>query len=102
LKITENLPGGRVVWFIIRTDFMLVTIRFYSRLKDLAGCAETRETLPPGSTLADLLQALGARFPGLRSAEKSILLAVGLDYQDRGYTLRDGDEVALLPPVQGG
>jgi molybdopterin converting factor small subunit len=31
-----------------------------------------------------------------------MLLAVGVDYQDRKYILQDGDEVSLFPPVQGG
>ncbi|MGA2663176.1 MAG: hypoxanthine phosphoribosyltransferase [Verrucomicrobiota bacterium] len=79
-----------------------VTICFYSRFKDLAGCAETRETVPEGSTLGELLKALAARFPELGAMEKSALMAVGLDYQDRGYVLREGDEVSLFPPVQGG
>jgi molybdopterin converting factor small subunit len=81
---------------------MSVTICFYSWFKDLAGCAQTRETLPEGSTLGELLKTLAARFPGLGPMEKSTLMAVGLDYQDRSYVLQDGDEVALFPPVQGG
>ena len=31
-----------------------------------------------------------------------MLTAVGLDYQDRGYVLQEGDKVSLFPPVQGG
>jgi molybdopterin converting factor small subunit len=34
--------------------------------------------------------------------QKSTLMAVGLDYQDRNHVLRDGDEVSFFPPVQGG
>jgi molybdopterin converting factor small subunit len=34
--------------------------------------------------------------------EKSMLIAVGLDYQPRNYVLQPGDEVSLFPPVQGG
>ena len=33
---------------------------------------------------------------------KSALMAVGVDYQHRGYVLKAGDEVSLFPPVQGG
>ncbi len=79
-----------------------VTIGFYSRFKDLTGCAETRETVPEGSTVGELLRALAARFPELGALERSTLVAVGLDYQDRSYVLHEGDEVSLFPPVQGG
>ncbi len=81
---------------------MVVTVHFYSYLKDLAGCAQTAVTVPEGGTLEDLWGKLAARFPKLTPMEKSILLAVGVDYQDRSYGLREGDEVSLLPPVQGG
>jgi len=81
---------------------MSVTICFYSYFKDLAGAARTRETLPEGATLGDLLKALEARFPKLGAMDKSTLMAVGLDYQDRGCRLKEGDEVSLFPPVQGG
>jgi molybdopterin converting factor small subunit len=81
---------------------MTVTICFYSHFKDLAGCAQTRQTVPEGSTLGELLKALAARFPRLGPMEKSTLMAVGLDYQDRSYVLHEGDQVSLFPPVQGG
>jgi molybdopterin converting factor small subunit len=81
---------------------MQVTVCFYSYFKDLTGCAQVAETLPEGSTLGDLLQQLAVRFPKLASMRQSTLTAVGVDYQDRSYLLKAGDEVSLFPPVQGG
>jgi molybdopterin converting factor small subunit len=31
-----------------------------------------------------------------------MLIAVGVDYQKGDYVLKEGDEVSLFPPVQGG
>jgi molybdopterin converting factor small subunit len=81
---------------------MRVTVSFYSYFKDLSGCAQTTETLPNGSSLDDLYQKLTARFPKLAAMQKSTLMAVGVDYQGRNYALKEGDEVSLFPPVQGG
>ncbi|SPE62295.1 ThiamineS protein [Verrucomicrobia bacterium] len=81
---------------------MRVTVSFYSYFKDLAGCAQTVETIGEGETLSNLFQKLATRFPKLSPMEKSALMAVGLDYQPRSYVLREGDEVSLFPPVQGG
>jgi molybdopterin converting factor small subunit len=79
-----------------------VTVTFYSYFKELTGNASTVETLPPGSTLGDLAERLAARFPHLAGLRNSMLMAVGFEYQPRGYALRPGDEVACFPPVQGG
>ena len=81
---------------------MTVTVHFYSYFKDLTGCAQVAQTIPPGSTLGDLHRDLAVRFPRLASMEKSTLMAVGVEYQPRGYVLKEGDEVSLFPPVQGG
>ncbi|HTL58767.1 MAG TPA: MoaD/ThiS family protein [Candidatus Limnocylindrales bacterium] len=81
---------------------MRVTVSFYSYFKDLTGCKETSQELPDGSTLGDLLPKLNVRFPKLEPMEKSMLVAVGLDYQSRNYILKEGDVVSLFPPVQGG
>jgi molybdopterin converting factor small subunit len=81
---------------------MQIPIHFYSYFKDLAGCAQTSETILEGSSLKDLLKAIFQRFPKLAAMEKSMLVAVGVDYQPRDYVLKNGDEVSLFPPVQGG
>ncbi len=81
---------------------MQIAVSFYSYFKDLTGCAKTIESLPDGSTLDFLLKKLFGRFPKLGGMEKAMLVAVGVNYQPRNYVLRDGDEVSLFPPVQGG
>jgi molybdopterin converting factor small subunit len=81
---------------------MKITVHFYSYFKELAGCAETILTMAGGATIGDLLTRLGAQFPKFAAMRNSALIAVGVEYQGRDYVLREGDEVSLFPPVQGG
>ncbi len=81
---------------------MQVRVHFHSYYKDLTRCTETTETLPDGSTLETLYHQVAKRFPKLAALQKSTLVAVGVDYQPRHYVLKEGDEISLFPPVQGG
>jgi molybdopterin converting factor small subunit len=81
---------------------MQVSVHFYSYFKELTGCSETVETVAEGVDITGLLKQLGVRFPKLAAMQKSTLIAVGVEYQDRDYVLMAGDEVSLFPPVQGG
>jgi molybdopterin converting factor small subunit len=81
---------------------MRVRVHFYSYFKDMAGTAEVAETVAPKSTLDDLVQVVCARVSKLGEMRKSMLMAVGVDYQKGEYILKEGDEVSLFPPVQGG
>lgn len=81
---------------------MKVRVLFFSVLQDAAGVPEIEWELPLGASLADLLEAVFARWPELRRWDGSLLLAVDHDYVKRGALLTDGCEVALMPPVQGG
>jgi len=81
---------------------MQIIVHIYSYFKDLTGCAQTATDLPDGATLGALHEKLTASFPKLAPMKKSTLLTVGVDYQPRDYVLKEGDEVSLFPPVQGG
>ena len=81
---------------------MTIQISFYSYFKEIAGCTRTTEELAIDCTLGDLLDVIYRRFPKLGAMRKSTLVAVGVEYQDRSFRLKDGDEVSLFPPVQGG
>jgi molybdopterin synthase catalytic subunit len=76
---------------------MKVAVRLFAGLRELAGTRSTDIELPEGSTAADVWPALelGTEPPGL-------LLAINKDYAARETVLREGDEVALIPPVSGG
>jgi molybdopterin converting factor small subunit len=79
-----------------------ITISFYSYFRELTGCETAEEDLPPRTTLGELFDRLANRFPKLGAMRKSTLMAVGVEYQDGSYQLKEGDAVSFFPPVQGG
>jgi molybdopterin synthase catalytic subunit/molybdopterin converting factor small subunit len=81
---------------------MKVTVQLFSFLRQLAGQAEVAVELPSSATVADLLVDLYRQHPRLREAEKTTLIAVGVEFAKRDDRLKDGDVVSLMPPLQGG
>lgn len=81
---------------------MKVTVQFFSFLRDAAGTLELSVELPSGATVGDLLAAVYRERPKLREAEKTTLIAIGVEFARREDHLKDGDVVALMPPLQGG
>lgn len=77
-------------------------VRFFAQLCDLIGSDALDVDLANGATVSDLLEQIYERFPALRSHDKSILVAAGLEFVDRNYKLKRGDEISIMPPVQGG
>jgi molybdopterin converting factor small subunit len=55
-----------------------------------------------GATVRELLEQIYVQQPGLRQHDKSILVGAGVEFVDRNYRLSPGDEVSIMPPVQGG
>ncbi len=81
---------------------MKVHVQFFSRLRDLAGLSEREMDVPEGTKVADLLEMIYARTPALREWDKSILVARGVEFVGRDYVLKVGDDISVMPPVQGG
>jgi len=79
-----------------------VRVQFYSQLRDLVGAPELDLDLPEKSTVGQLLEKIYEQKPTLRSRDKSILVGVGVEFVERNYELKAGDEISIMPPVQGG
>lgn len=83
-----------------------VNVLFFSVLRDLAG--SDRITVPievsddAAATMGDLLATLYRAHPALEKWDNSLLLAVNAEFATRDTLLNEGDEIALMPPVQGG
>jgi molybdopterin converting factor subunit 1 len=81
---------------------MLVKVRLFARLRELADASELTRELPDGSTVHALWLRLAAEFPGLADYERAVSCAVNEEYARLTTELKAGDEVAFLPPVSGG
>jgi sulfur-carrier protein len=81
---------------------MKIRVRFYSQLRDLAGRPELEIELPDDAKINDLLQELYREKPALRSRDNSMLIGAGVEFVDRNYSLKSGEEISIMPPVQGG
>jgi MoaD family protein len=81
---------------------MKVRVQFYAQLRDLVGVRELELELRGAATARELLKQVYARYPALRAHDKSILIGAGLEFVERNYKLKPGEEISIMPPVQGG
>ncbi len=81
---------------------MSICVRYWSWFRDITGTDHEQFDLPAGTRVAGILEVVHRKHPRLAAARQSTLVAVGLDYQTSEFALKEGDEVSLFPPVQGG
>jgi molybdopterin converting factor subunit 1 len=81
---------------------MRVRVLFFGVLKDALGREGESLQLGEGATVATLLEVYRRRTPGRGALWSTLAVAVNQQYAPADEVLREGDEVALLPPVSGG
>lgn len=82
---------------------MHVRVLYFAIVRDrLGGVSEEALELDEGATVADLSAALEARHPALSGLLSKVRFAVDEAFAGADAPLRDGCEVALIPPVSGG
>lgn len=77
-------------------------VLFFASLRERVKRSEASWTLADGATVAGLWTDLLREFPQIEPMSGSVTFAVNREYVDRAHALRDGDEVAVIPPVSGG
>ena len=81
---------------------MCVKVLFFGMLKDIVGRSEEQIELADGARLDAVFGHYAREFPRLAEFESSIVLACNQQFCDRAAPVREGDEIAFLPPVSGG
>jgi molybdopterin synthase catalytic subunit len=79
---------------------MRVEVRLFALYREQAGQDRLHLDLPEGARVKDAKEALERLFPGL--SLQGGMAAVNQALAQRETPLREGDEVAFLPPVSGG
>jgi molybdopterin synthase catalytic subunit len=81
---------------------MIVTVLYFAEARDRAGLAQEPIEMADGARLEDALELITRRRPELAPLWAHLAVAVDGVLARRGVALRDGAEIALLPPVSGG
>jgi molybdopterin synthase sulfur carrier subunit len=80
-----------------------ITLLFFAAVRELVGEGERQLTVPPHvKTIGDLAEHLAHAIPALRGRLRAVRWARNEEIAELGDALREGDVVALIPPVAGG
>lgn len=82
-----------------------VKVKYFSLLRDYTGKVEEEVELEDKPRLKDLLDKIAEKYPDLKLLSDDSVPAIALvngKYVDENHELKDGDEVALMPPASGG
>ncbi len=80
---------------------MTIIIKFFALGRELVGANELHVDLPEKASVHDALERLQTEHPKLAQLP-SFLVALNAEYAERNATLKNGDELAIIPPVSGG
>jgi len=81
---------------------MKIDVLFFGALKDLLGRSGETVDLPEGARVREVLFHYAREAPRFEAMVPSLAISVNQEYSGADRALREGDEVALLPPVSGG
>ena len=77
-------------------------MKLFGALREAAGVKELSVRLPDAASVGDLRALLARDHPVFEAYGPRLATSVNLEIEGPEAILRDGDEVAFLPPVSGG
>jgi molybdopterin converting factor subunit 1 len=81
---------------------MQIRLLAFASLREILQAPERSLSLPDGARAGDAQRLLEEQFPALTPHRSSMRIAINGRLVDSDGALRDGDEIALFPPVGGG
>ena len=81
---------------------MRINVLFFASLADVVGSRKLTLDVGDDVVLGEILEQLESSYPGLKDYRSLLLTAVNEEYADRTHRVKDGDELAIFPPVSGG
>lgn len=81
---------------------MKIQVMLFAALADKAGDRTVSTEVPEHATVADVLKAVERDYPQLAPLLPACFVSVNQEYAMPDQPVREGDELAILPPVSGG
>ena len=82
----------------------MITVKYFASLRSVAGKEEEQFNMGSETTLEKLSEEVSKTAPKLGEMIRGnkIIVSVNMDVVQPGAVIKDGDEIALLPPFSGG
>lgn len=89
---------------MVERTFMTVVVKFFAACKERVGKEETHLSIREAQPLREVMRLLEKEYPVLQEMiqKRRLLIAVNLEMATDETIIREGDEIALLPPFSGG
>jgi molybdopterin converting factor subunit 1 len=87
---------------MVQESNMRIVVRLFALMREKAGIETLNLELPENASAAQALEALQGQYPVLAPYLFRVRLALQMNFIDADTVLREGDELALIPPVSGG
>ncbi len=84
------------------SSLIRITILYFASVKDITRVKKETMDLSPDTSIEKLLAKVSLKYPDIKSILNVVQISVNYKVMDTNTILKDGDEVALLPPVSGG
>jgi len=81
---------------------MSIRVLFFASLADIAGGRTQQVESAEVTDVISVFNKFAAEFPAMESHRTSVLFSLNSEFARPGDPVRDGDEIAFLPPVSGG
>jgi molybdopterin converting factor subunit 1 len=79
-----------------------VNVLYFAQVREAAGIREEKVMLVKDSTVNNLISKIKETHPRILRLKENIQLAVNCNSGDKNLTLKEGDQIAVFPPVAGG
>jgi len=81
---------------------MSIRVLFFASLADIIGGRERHMESAEVTDVISVFNKFASEFPALEGHRASVLFALNSEFARSDAPVRDGDEIAFLPPVSGG
>ncbi len=79
-----------------------ITIKFFAKIKEDIGHNKIEIILKSPTLVSEVLETVSKDFGIDITKRKNYMFAKNLEYCNTSEVLKDGDELAIIPPVSGG
>ena len=79
-----------------------VNVLYFAQVREATGIREEEVILVKDSSVNDLISKIEENHPRILRLKENIQLAVNCNTGDKNLSLKEGDQIAVFPPVAGG